>query len=657
MPLFLLGLTLLALASVASAQPALQLGEPLERALVADDAHAYPLDLPADQFVLGDADQLTVDVVVTLNGPDGETLQTVDRTARGPERFQFTTEAAGTYTLTVTPYNGAEGRYTMRLNRAEPVATTPEGTVDQQLARFDDERSPGAAVAVVQGGAVVFARGYGSSNLEYGVPITTETVFYIGSVGKQFTAFAIALLADQGRLSLDEEIHTFLPELGVDQPVTVRQLLHHTSGLRDSFGLLGLAGGRDGDLVTQEIVRDLILRQRGLNFEPGTEFSYSNSNYILLAEIVERVTGDSFRSWMRENVFEPLGMNHTFVGDDHREIIPGRAASYAPEGGGYAKEVRPFSAYGAGGIYSTVGDLAHWLRNFRTAEVGGSAVARQMRERGILANGDTLGYALALFVDEHRGLQRIQHGGALAGYRSFIAYYPEIDAGVVTMGNVSSFNSGGVADNIAEAFFEDAFEPEDAAEVTEAEPAGSDYDPDSFDPAVFDAYAGRYEVDGSGYVQTYVRRGDRFYVQEDGEPEYELVPVGPATFEFQGVNATAEFVVGDDGEVARLVYTRGASYSAIRLTDDRDVTPGDYAGRYVSREVGAVYTVRVEGSDLVLAHPRLSEHVTLHYVTGERFRGGWPVTGLAFERGTDGTVTGFVAESVRTQGVRFNKVD
>ncbi|MGB3545185.1 serine hydrolase domain-containing protein, partial [Rubrivirga sp.] len=247
--------TLLALASTVSAQQLLQQGEPVERTLAAGDAHAYALDLDAGQFVLGAVDQISVDVEITLAGPDGERIQSFDRPARGPEPFRFSTETAGAYTLTVTPFGGEEGRYVMRLVRAEPVATTPERAVDQLFAGFD-ERSPGLAVAVIQDGQVVFENGYGSANLEHGVPITPETVLSTGSVGKQFTAFAIAVLADRGQLALDDQVATHVPGFRVGQPVTLRHLLHHTSGVRDTWGLLGLAGRRQGDLVSQEVALD-----------------------------------------------------------------------------------------------------------------------------------------------------------------------------------------------------------------------------------------------------------------------------------------------------------------------------------------------------------------------------------------------------------------
>ena len=650
----LLSLTLLALAPVVAAQQSLRPGVPVERELAAGDAHAYTLDLAVDQFVLGAADQHTVDVVVTLTGPDGERIQAFDSPARGPEPFRFVTAAAGTYTLTVTPYGSAEGRYTMRLNRAEPVATTPAGTVDQQLAGYD-ERTPGAAVAVVQNGEVVFASGYGSADLDHGVPVTPETVFNVASVSKPFTAFAVALLADQGRLSLDDDVATHIPEFQVGRPVTVRQLLHHTSGVRDLYGLLGLAGERDDAPVSQEAVLDVVLRQRGLSFEPGTRYEYSNSNYNLLAEIVERVTGEPFRSWMRDHVFEPLQMRRTFVGDDHREVIPGRARSYASAEGGYREEVFLDSDYGSGGVYSTVGDLARWLRNLGTAEVGGEAVARRVRERGVLAGGDTLRYALGVYVDAYRGVGRIQHGGSVAGYRSFVAYYPELDAGVVVLGNDSGLNPVRVGNDVAEAFFPGAFAPSAGAPVAEA-----GYAPESFDPSTFDAFAGRYEQEGSpGYTLRIGRDGERYTMQLAGQEAWEITPVGPSSFRHSG-GLVITFNVSPDGSVETASAPRLGDQPFFRIpTEPEALVLSDFAGRYYSEELDAAYTVRVEDDGLVAVRPRGLPPVPLTHSAGGRFMGDYrsPIWGVVFERGADGSVTGFTADSVRTAGVRFERVD
>ena len=526
-----------------------------------------------------------------------------------------------------------------------------DAVADSTMAAYAVAGSPGGVVAVARGGEVVFAKGYGLAHLEHGAAITPETVFYIGSVGKQFTAFAVAVLAERGDLSLDADVRTYLPELDLERPVTVRQLVHHTSGLRDSFGLLSLAGVRDGDLVTQDIVRDLVLGQRGLNFDPGTEYGYSNANYIALAEIVERVTGETFRAWMEANVFGPLGMDRTFVGDDHREVVPGRAASYRPRGDGFVSADSPFSAYGAGGIYSTVGDLARWLGNFGTHRVGGPAVARQMLERGVLANGDTLDYAFALVPGEHRGLRRVQHGGALAGYRSFLAYYPEIDAGVVALGNVASFNGQGVADRVAEVAFASDM---DAPPQTEAPADEPDPEPVTLaDPA---AYVGSYYAGDIGmmlYVEPDSSGG--LTIRSDFAPPVELRPLSDTLFLDVGYGVDVRFDLGLDGQPTGGAVLIGDGLPFVRRTlwsPEPEALAG-YAGRYVSPEVGTAYTVRVEEDGLVVSHPRRGDDPMVP-IREDEFASKLLGT-VRIERDAGGAVTGLRSSDPRARGVLFDK--
>jgi CubicO group peptidase (beta-lactamase class C family) len=329
---------------------------------------------------------------------------------------------------------------------AEPSSGAIAATVDALFAEWARPDSPGCAVAVVREDRILHAKGYGMADLEHDVPITPRTVFYIGSVGKQFTAYAVVQLSQQGKLALDDEVRKYVPELhDFGRTVTIRRLIHHTSGLRDYFELLSLAGTREGDLVTQKDVLRLISKQRELNFPPGERFLYSNSNYALLATIVERVTGESFRDWMARNVFAPLGMTQTQVCDDHQRIIKDRAWSYRSDAaakGAFKTVVFPYSGYGAGGIYSTVEDLARWLSNVARPRPGDGRVIRQMLEPGRLNNDEPIRYAFALMVDEHRGLKRIGHTGSLAGYRAYLGWFPDQDLGVIVLSNLASFPPG-----------------------------------------------------------------------------------------------------------------------------------------------------------------------------------------------------------------------
>ena len=339
--------------------------------------------------------------------------------------------------------------------------------VDALFAPWDKPDTPGAAVAVVRDGAIVYERGYGSANLEYGLPITPTTVFLVASVSKQFTAFALAMLADQGMLSLDDDIRNYVPELPDYGPtITIRHLIHHTSGLRDEFGLLAMAGYHMDDVITKETILDLAYRQRALNFDPGEEYLYCNTGYTLMAEIVKRVTGQSFREWTSEHLFEPLGMTHSHFRDDYQSIIKNRAQGYYKEGKAYKKQVVNYASVGASGLYTTAEDLARWAMNFDDGRVGGPAVLEQVHQRGRLNKGDTLSYAFGQSVGQHKGHRWVSHGGSHRGFKTHLVRFPDDGLAVIVLGNVEEFNPSEMAYNVADLYLVDP--PERLADFTGA---------------------------------------------------------------------------------------------------------------------------------------------------------------------------------------------
>jgi CubicO group peptidase (beta-lactamase class C family) len=334
-------------------------------------------------------------------------------------------------------------------------AQAPETTrVDALFAEWDQLGSPGAAVAVLKDGEIVLERGYGSAQLEHGVPVTPATIFHVASVTKQFTTFAVAILEEQRLLSLDDDVRRYLPELpDFGHTITLRHLVHHTSGLRDQWELLAMAGWRLDDVITRDQILALATRQRELNFPPGTEHLYSNLGYTLLAEVVARVGGGPFPEWMEANVFLPLGMTSTHIHDDHQRVVPGRAYSYhGTREQGWRNAVLSYANAGATSLFTTAGDLARWLRNYETAELGGPRVIRRMRERGVLTNGDTIPYAFAIIQGEHRGRTAWHHTGSDAGFRSVVLHIPEEGLGVVVLANLASVDARQLATAVADIF-------------------------------------------------------------------------------------------------------------------------------------------------------------------------------------------------------------
>ena len=325
--------------------------------------------------------------------------------------------------------------------------------VDAVFARWDRKDSPGCAVSVVHDGQVVHTRGYGMADLEHDIPITPSTVFYIGSDSKQFTGAVMALLAKDGRISLDDDVRKYVPELPkYEAPITIRQLLHHTSGLRDYYTLRDLAGQpADGVFGDAEIL-ELITRQRELNFTPGSQHLYSNSGYFLLSVIVKRASGKSLRAFADERIFRPLGMTRAHFHDDHAELVKNRAYAYAPRGDGYRWSMPNFDVVGAGGLLMPVEEFVLWDRDFYAGTIGGRDLVTTMTTPGRLNDGSTLGYALGLNVGQYKGLRTVGHGGSYGGYRADILRFPDQKFAVAAFCNLSSIAPANLTKQVADIY-------------------------------------------------------------------------------------------------------------------------------------------------------------------------------------------------------------
>jgi CubicO group peptidase (beta-lactamase class C family) len=331
--------------------------------------------------------------------------------------------------------------------------------VDKLFAKWDNKESPGCALGIIQDGKFIYRRGYGMANLEYNLPISSQSVFRIGSTSKQFTAMCITLLEEEGKLSLDDDIRLHLPEMpDYLTPVTIRHLIHHTSGVRDYLTLAELAGEREDDYVVDGEVMALIARQKELNFPPGKEFLYSNSGYFLLSEIVKRITGNSMRDYAEEKIFKSLGMTHTHFHNDHREIVKNRASGYMPAGkGGFRISMTTLDMIGDGGVFTTVDDLLLWDRNFYDNRLGKGdpSLITRMQEKGRLNSGRELSYARGLDVEKYRGLPLISHGGSFVGFRAEMIRFPEQRFSVIVLANLGSIDPSGLALRVADILLED----------------------------------------------------------------------------------------------------------------------------------------------------------------------------------------------------------
>lgn len=658
-------LGLLWLAVPVTAQQALTVGQVYADSIAPEQADTFTIELDADQFVAGEVDQVSADIVIVVLGPDGETVSNTDVTAEGPEHFQFDAEAAGRYRIEVRPFEEEDGAYTLTVTRVEPIATDPDARVDQLMAAYDG-KVPGGVIGVVEDGELVFARAYGMADIAHDVPFEVGTLTNIGSTSKQFTAFAINLLVERGQVSLDDDVREYFPELPTfDDTVRVRHLLTHTSGYREFINQLALAGRRvdEGDYVGRFEVLEILGRQPELQNAPGAEFNYNNSAFSLLAQIVEKVTDTPFPEWMEQNVFGPLGMEHTLVRAHPGQIVPGGSEGYVP-GDGSWREARDLGAsIGAGGIYTTAGDLARWMANFATHELGSPEIWQRMTTPFVLVDGDTTGYGHGLFIDEYRGLQRVHHGGADMAHRSMLAYFPELNAGVIAESNNATFNSGAMASDVADVFFGDHMEPEEAEDGSGAMAEGESFDPASYDPADFGPFEGRYALDEAPqFVLTFSVESDTIYLQGTGQPRVPMEPTSDSTFKLNVVEASVTFHRNDEGAADSLTLHQNGDHLAHRLeAEPWEPTPEEleeYTGRWFSEELETFYHLAVEDSALVIRHRRYEE--PLEMSPGEErdsFTGSFPVATAEFVRNDDGELVAMLVGNGRTRDIRFVRVE
>jgi CubicO group peptidase (beta-lactamase class C family) len=313
--------------------------------------------------------------------------------------------------------------------------------VDSIFAPYNRRNVPGCAVGVVSRGALVYSRGFGEADVLRHVRNTPATAFYIASLSKQFTALSILLLQQDGKLKLDDDIRRWVPEVPSLGRISLRQLLQHTSGLRDYYSLLSINGWRANELLTEREFLDLVSRQRALNFAPGTEFLYSNTGYALLSVVVRRASGKSLRDFAAERIFAPLGMKNTQFRDDHTQPIDQEAIGYVAQDGGFSVSIPQIDVVGDGGVFSTVEDLARWDANFETGAVGGREGMKLLQQPATLADGRSTGYALGLSVGVFGGSRIVAHSGSFGGYRSTYLRFPDEHLTVITLCNVATMSS------------------------------------------------------------------------------------------------------------------------------------------------------------------------------------------------------------------------
>ena len=632
-------------------------GSSIAGTLAADSRDAYTLDLQAGIFVYGEVHQIDVDVVVTVKDPDGEAIRDFDSPARGPETFTFESMSAGAYVIEVSSFEDGVGRYEIRLVRSERVAENPEKRLDQMMMAYDGDDRPGGVVGVVDDGELDVVRAYGMANLSHGIPWERGTISNIGSVTKQFTAMGILLLQAQGKLSLDDEIRKHIPELpDFGTPVTIRHLLNHTGGYREIYNLLPILGLEGEDTFARARAITVVQRQPELQAPPNTEWNYNNTGFILLSLAAERLSGQSFADYMRENVFEPLGMRDTRVKMVQGELIPGSAQGYSPAEGGGFRTTRDLSASaGAGGIYTTVEDLTRWLLNYRDAKLGGPEAIEAITTTAVLESGDSTGYGLGLGLGEMGGRTQYSHTGGDISHRAYLTYFPELESGVIVMSNNAAFDLS-VGERIARVFFGDDFEQEEEEAAVEDAPGEEGGMSDERKEAITGDWV--IEVQGMSLPMAVTLEEGDVFVTMEGQSKTVARVASDSTIAIAAAQATFTFRFESDGGAKSGALEQAGTEMTLRRVENAELTGETldaYAGRYFSEELETFYEVTVEDGALVAHHVDM-EPLPLRHTGGDDFSSSVIfLNTIAFQRAGNGRVTGFNVSNGRTQGVWFRK--
>jgi CubicO group peptidase (beta-lactamase class C family) len=538
-----------------------------------------------------------------------------------------------------------------------PTPTPTEKTrVDAVFQEYDRSDSPGCSLGVFQDGRIVYARGYGMANLELGVANSAQTVFDIGSTSKQFTAFSIQLLAREGKLSLDDDIRKWLPEIpAYGKTITVRHLLHHTSGLRDYIVAMELQGVQEEDLTTEQDALDILTKQKATNFAPGEEYLYSNTGYFLLGVIVKRASGQPLREFAAERIFGPLGMRHTQFNESHTRIIPNRATGYQKlQPGGFGIEMSDWEQIGDGSVLTSVEDLQRWDQNFYEPKVGDARLIETMQVQGILNSGKKIDYASALSISSFRGLPTVSHGGSWAGYRAQLLRFPQQHFSVACLCNLAQANPSRLAYRVAEVYLGGSMKPEEAKSQTQAGKAVL-----AVPQKGLELLVGTYRDAATAETIKLAIWDNKLTAEMDGRSA-SLAPAGPNRFRFEGDREPRrelevepassgrprlKVITTSEDEVERQTFEPVEAWSPTAA----ELSP--LAGTYSSEEVGTTWRLAFEDGRLVVKHRGISEKPLVPTVKDTFALDGMQLT---FQR-AGGSVTGFLLDAGRVKGLAFRK--
>jgi CubicO group peptidase (beta-lactamase class C family) len=523
------------------------------------------------------------------------------------------------------------------------VSTTPPPDAAERVkeifAAYDHPDTPGCVVGVSLGGAEVLRGAWGMADLEHRVPLTPDSVSEAGSVSKQFTAAAVLLLAEQGKLSLSDSVRKYIPELpdyGTD--ITIDHLLHHTSGLRD-WGSVAETGGwpRTTREYSNAWVVDISSRQKALNYKPGDDWSYTNTGYNLLAVVVQRVSGKSLAQFAHDNIFLPLGMQTTTWRDDFQRIVPNRAIAYDRKDGN-EHQLMPFeNAYGNGGLLTTVDDLLLWNDRFSASKIGDPSFVKRELEQGKLNDGRTTFYAAGLFLTEHDGTREISHSGSTAGYRAWLGFYPERKLSVALLCNAAEANTVMLGHQVADVYLLGPGEkPAEPAHITLAA-----------------SLEGLYE-DLRDHTTLSIERKEGELIA-DGR--LTLIPVSAASFQLTPEGNTYEIATDGAGKPVRLrVKAYGLeleTFARVERAKPSEAEMQRLTGDYVSDEAEAAFRIVLGAKGL-----EIHQKPDIVYPLKPTYAGGYSsaLGSVRFLRDESGNFTSLSLGNARAWDLRFRRV-
>ncbi|NRF38868.1 serine hydrolase [Pedobacter foliorum] len=523
--------------------------------------------------------------------------------------------------------------------------------VDRLFEKWNKNDIPGCVVGIVRGNDLVYAKGFGLANLENETANTSQTIFYMCSVSKQFAGYAIALLARGGKLQLDDKIQDYLPWMhDFGKKITIRNLLNHTSGIRDDIGLSQYFGLNLDGMLTQDLAIQILKRQRTLNFIPGEKFSYSNSNYVLLAEIVKEVSKKSFRDYVDSIIFKPLGMSSSKFVDDYSEVIKNRAVSYRNNNGVFYNSSQNVYTLGDGGLFTNVNDMAKWVTNFYAPMAGDLQDIEMLTTQGKLNNGKTINYAMGVSVDSYRGQKRFMHNGGLAGYRTIIAVYPDLKMGFVVFGNGGDAEIYKKIDELSALFIPTNIVPPQG--VVEAAVQTIVLKDSMF----VNRWVGTY-LAANGYKVSIASKGGELVVNGNSAlaPEstnlFHIIARPSVKYQFSTDLKTkktqALLITPALSKPMELSRVAERPLSAVEL--------GAYVGSYYSDELDCSFQIKQKGAELWISNKRYNDRkVTLlgsdHLFTDYDF-----LSHILIRRDAKNKVLGFDLNSGETMGLFFKK--